>query len=205
MIKTALHIKSKDYTKVNQLGGKVTTGITGNPTVFVTPNPTMEEFSAANAKLTDLINAKDGSRQKNQAIIDQSIVVYNLLKALALYVDSVAQGDKAIILLSGFDCCNEPTSHSIPGKANIRRIIDGSTTHSLKVYVDALPYADRFRIEISRTPDDETSWETILDSVPSTNLEVGNLVLGDKLYVRVTGGNTHGWGIPSAYVLFVVR
>ncbi|HNW51798.1 MAG TPA: fibronectin type III domain-containing protein [Prolixibacteraceae bacterium] len=205
MIQSALHVKAKEFTKVNQLAGKVSTGITENPTIFVTPDPSMETLNSENTKLLNLIHAKDGSKQKNQAVLEQSQVVFDLLKDLSVYVDKVADGDKAIILLSGFDCNEDATPHNIPGKVIIRRITDGSIACSAKIYIETLPDADRYKVETSTTPNDASSWKTVLDPASSKNLEIEGLNKGQEIYIRVTGGNTHGWGTPSEYMSFIPR
>jgi hypothetical protein len=205
MNKSALHVKPKEFTKVNQLGGKVHTGISENLNTFVTPDPSMETLDSENTKLLNLIHAKDGSKQKNQAVLEQSQVVFNLLKDLSIYVDKIADGDKAIILLSGFDFSEEASLHGIPGKVIIRRITDGATACSAKIYIETLSEADRYKVETTTTPNDASSWKTVLDPASSKNLEIEGLTRAQEIYIRVTGGNTHGWGIPSEYASFIPR
>jgi hypothetical protein len=200
-----LHLKNKEPKKVFDLAGKVTTGLTENATTFVDPDPSIESISTENTKLGNLINSKDGSKQKNQAISEQAVVVYNLLKSATAYVSKVAAGDRSIILLSGFDCSDDPVTHGIPGKAVIKRVEDGSSVCSVKIYADKLDGADRYKVEITTTPNDASSWKTVLDPASLRNLEFGGQVRGQEIYIRLTGGNTHGWGIPSEYVIFIPR
>lgn len=200
-----LHLKSRDPQKIYNLGGKVYTSMFANQLIFRSPDPTIEGFGTEVTKLDAAIKAKDGSKIKTQLIIDQTDVVYGMLKSLLVSVNKVAAGDMAIILLSGFDCNNEPMQHDIPAKAVIKRIEDGSLACSAKIYMDALPNADRYKVETTTTPDDAESWETQIDFGGLKKLEIRDLVAAQKIYIRVSGGNTHGWGAPSEPMAFIPR
>ena len=200
-----LHLKSKDPQKIYYQGGKVSTGMKASKLIFTNPNPTIEEFDTELSKLDLAILAKDGSKIKAQAVIDQAEVVYNMLKLLVFYVNLVADGDMSIILQSGFDCNNEPVQHGVPDKALIKRLEDGSVPCSVKIFMGALAEADRYKVETTVTPDDADSWETALDFGGLNRLEIKDLVSAQKIYIRVSGGNTHGWGSPSEPVAFIPR
>jgi len=200
-----LHLKTKDPQKVYNLGGKVYTSMLAAKSTFPDPDPTMEELGAEVSKLDLAIKAKDGSKLKNQNILDQTDVVYGMLKSGVIYVNKKANGDMAIILLSGFDCNNEPVERGIPGKALIKRIEDGSVTGSAKIYLDAVPDADRYKVEITVSPDYAASWRTVIDFGGLNRLEVRDLVVAQKIYFRVSAGNTHGWGAPSEPMVFIPR
>jgi len=200
-----LHLKSRDPQKVYNLAGKVYTSMFANQRIFQDTDPTIEAFGAEVTKLDTAIKAKDGSKVKTQLVIDQTDVVYGMLKSMILSVNKIAAGDTAIILLSGFDCNNEPTQHDIPAKAVIKRIEDGSMACSAKIYMDALPDADRYKVETTTTPDDAASWETQIDFGGLKKLEIRDLVAAQKIYIRVSGGNTHGWGAPSEPMAFIPR
>jgi len=200
-----LHLKSRDPQKVYNLSGKVYTSIFANQSIFQGADPTIEAFGTEVTKLDAAIKAKDGSKVKTQLIIDQTDVVYGMLKSLILSVNRIAAGDTAIILLSGFDYNNEPTQHDIPAKAVIKRLEDGSVACSVKIYMDALPNADRYKVETTTKPDDAESWETQIDFGGLKKLEIRGLVAAQKIYIRVSGGNTHGWGAPSEPMAFIPR
>lgn len=200
-----LHLKSKDPQKTYNLAGKVNTNMAASSSVFPSPDPSMGEFNTEITKLDTAIKAKDGSKQKNQAIVDQTDIVYAMLKSLLFYVNKVANGDKTIILLSGFDCSDEPTKHDKPEKALIKRVEDGSTACSAKIYVEPLVDADRYKVEISSSLGEDAKWETILDFGTLNKLEIKNLIRGKEIYIRVSGGNIYGWGTPSEPVVFIPR
>lgn len=200
-----LHLKNKDPQKVYNLAGKVSTNMVANKLVFPNPDPTMEAFGVEITKLDACIKAKDGSKQKNQALADQAEVVHGMLKSEIIYVNKVAGGDKTIILLSGFDCNEDSTVKDIPGKVLIKRIEDGSVSCSAKIYIEALADADRYKVETATALTEVTDWKTVLDFGALNKLEIRNLIRGREIYIRVTGGNTHGWGMPSEPVVFIPR
>lgn len=200
-----LHLKNKDPQKVCNLGGKVNVTMEAHKSTFPTPDPTTEALGAEITKLDAAIKAKDGSKLKNLEVINQTEVVYAMLKTRLIYVNKIADGDVTIILLSGFDCSNEPVQHDIPDKAVIKRLEDGTVPCSVKIYMDALPEADRYKVETSTTPDDPESWVTQIDYGGLKKMEVRDLVAGQRISFRVSGGNTHGWGVSSEPVSFIPR
>lgn len=205
MNKAVLHVRPKEYNKVNLLAGKVHTGLTENAAQFPNPDPSMEVLLNENTLLSNLINTKDGSKQINQAILDQSQIVYNKLKLLADFVSRIANGNKSAILASGFDFNDDASSIGIPGKVVIRRVTDGSSVCSAKIFITALTEAKRYKVETSTTPNDSESWKIALDPASSRNIEIDSLPRGAEVFIRVVGGNSHGWGIPSDYVSFIPR
>jgi len=200
-----LHLKNKDALDVSQLSGRVSTNMTANKTLFPNPDPTLEILDGETLKLNTAIKSKDGSKVNNQLIDDQTKVVHGMLKSQAMYVNKVAQGDKAIILHSGFDCNSERTSREIPAKALIKRVEDGNVACSAKIFVEALDEADRYKVELATTPAEPGSWKTVLDFGALNKMEIRNLTRGQEIFIRVTGGNTHGWGIASESVPFIPR
>jgi len=203
---SALHIKNyKEGEKVLLLAGRVQTNLTTNVAVYKTPDPTLAALKVEMDKLDASLKARNGDPQKTEACNNQSAVVYRMLKSLSAYVDKTASDDKATILLSGFDCNNEPEEHDIPAKAVIKRIEDGKTPCSAKLFMSAVLHADRYKVEISYTPSDANSWKTMLDPVSINKMELKNLTRAKDVSIRVTAGNTHGWGTPSEPVVFLPR
>jgi len=193
-----LHIgSSKDSTAVLLLGGRIVAAMTANKTTFPDPDPTMSEFSTQVTQLETYLNSNDGSDKIKEALATQTKLVYSSLKSLVAYANKVAKGDKAIIILSGFDSDEEATVHDIPDKVILKHIENGSTLYSLKIYVQPQSNADRYMVEITTTPGDPNSWKMVLNSVASNKLEVPGLARGVEVFVRVTAGNTHGWGPHS--------
>ena len=200
-----MHLKNKDSVDVYQLSSKVSSNLLINKSLFPDADPPLEVFNGEIVNLNVAITAKDGSKQKKQAADDQTVVVFDMLKSQCIYVNKIAKGDRNIILLSGFDCNNEPTYRTIPDKALIKRIEDGSTSCSAKIFVVALTDADRYKVEISYTPADPASWKTVLDYGVLNKMEIRGLNKAQEVFIRVTGGNSKGWGIVSEMVSFIPR
>ena len=200
-----LHIKNRAPQSVAALGGRVDTSMTAHQEEFPDSDPPMEEFGKEVEQLDTLIKEKDGSKIKNQAILDQTNVVYAMLKLRLNYVNKVAKGDKAIILLSGFECNNDPVSRDVPEKALIRRIEDGSVLSSAKIYMDPLPNADRYKVETAASLTEPINWRSVLDYGSLNKLGIGGLARRQEIHIRVTGGNRHGWGLSSEPMVFFPR
>jgi len=198
-----LHVKTPTPEKVAKLAGKVLSGLTSSATTYKEPDPPLKNLETELNSLNTLMDSKDDSKQKNQAIIDQAAVVYALLKEYIIYVNKIAKGDKAIILLSGFDCNDERESRQIPEKCVIKRLEDGSSVCSVKIYVETLEDADRYKVEIAT--DINGPWVTVLDYGSVKKLEIKDQVRGQIIFIRVSGGNTLGWGIPSEPAVFIPR
>jgi len=131
------------------------------------------------------------------------VVLCALLKEYIVYVNNIAKGDKGIILLSGFDCNDEPAIREIPARALIKRIEDGSTPCSFKIHAEWLKGADRYKVEIAT--DIAGPWTTVMDYASLRKLEVRDQTRGLLIYIRLSGGNTLGWGPPSEPVAFMPR
>ncbi|MBB3187517.1 hypothetical protein [Microbacter margulisiae] len=200
-----LHLRNKNPQAVAELGGRVAAHLEAHKDIFPAPDPAPALLEAEAEKLSASIAAKNGSRLINLNVKNQAVVVRALLKAEIFYVNKVAQGDRKTILLSGFDCNNDPVLRSIPGKAVIRRVKDGNTACSVKIFVEPLADADHYKVEITTTPDDPDSWRAVFDYVSLKKLELRDLPRAKEICIRVSGGNIYGWGTPSEMVSFLPR
>jgi len=198
-----LHCKVRDTEKLYHLAQRVHISLSSNPDLFVNPNPDLDKLQAEFSKMGNCLNAKDGSKQKNQAITDQSVVLCTLLKDYIVYVNKIAQGDRGIILLSGFDYNDEPAIREIPARALIKRIEDGSTPCSFKVYAERVDGADRYKVETATSIDGP--WTSVMDYASLRKLEVTDQTRGLLIYIRIRGGNSLGWGPPSEPASFMPR
>ena len=203
----ALHIRSaREVHKVAALGNQVLLGLTEHATTFPTPSPSVSDLDVENYLLTILIGeAKGGDRQKIQARNEQSAIVLKKLKILTNYVNGIADGDKAIILLSGFDAADEPTPQPAPPRIVIRRIVDGSNAHSAKIHIESIGTRATYFVETTATPTDEHSWQEVLRETNSRKLIIENLDRGTELYFRVSALNSTGQGPWSDDFVFLVR
>ncbi|MBP1640854.1 MAG: hypothetical protein H6Q17_2437 [Bacteroidetes bacterium] len=203
-VTAALHLKLTSTRDVRALAERVYACISANLSLFPESESVLPGFQVALDKLNALICAKDGSKIIYQAIADQTEVVHRILKMLSAIVNRAAQGDRATILLSGFDCSKEPKPRPKPEKCVIRRVDDGKKSGSIKIYLLPLAYADFYKVEIAF--DSTGEWNVADDYGSFKRLEIEGLERGREIFVRVSGGNTRGgWGEPSDPAAFIPR
>lgn len=205
--KGVLHIKSpKDYKNINLLSNRVINGLSKHTDLFANPLPSVEELTIANASLKAATTAAhSGNHVDIIARNDYAEKLHAQLQQEVIYVNNIAQGNKEIILSSGFDIRKEATKHPIPGQVVIRKIKFGSTEHSAKISIESLSDAKYYKIEKSKTPTDETSWQAAADNLTFYKLEVTGLTRAEEIWFRVAGGNSHGWGEWSEPVSFISK
>lgn len=205
LITAVLHLVTRDAKSVYELSSRVFHALYANITLFPTPEPTKEVFQQHMEGLNTLIETNDGSALMREKISMQTSVMLADLKTAQAYVNKIAQGEKIIILSSGFDCNNErvPTTQP-PGKAVIRRITDGSSACSMKIYAETLEGADRYKVEACDSLINPV-WIMLTDYVSFNKMEVKNLTRGKEIFVRISGGNLCGWGDPSDPISFIPR
>jgi hypothetical protein len=128
------------------------------------------------------------------------------------YVNFVAQGDRAIILLSGFDASNDPLPLPIPDAPAIRRIDDGLIPLSAKILLvnQSGPVIVKKRnlwyiVQMSTTPLEQDSFKTVLFTSNSRKLIITGLIRLQEVFFRVAVLNAHGQGNWSPCVPFVAR
>jgi hypothetical protein len=96
-----------------QYGRRLIKGIVDNPTVFVTPNPSVEtltaEVDAMEAAYNNAKAARLAAKTLTQILEDQVDSFDSDVSQLASYVDNIANGDSVTIERSGFSVRATPT------------------------------------------------------------------------------------------------
>jgi len=206
LFEAVLKITAKEFSRVYVLAGHVIAQLSANISLFATPVPSVATLTTENNKLDLTIKAKDGSHQKNRACEEQAQVVFNLLKTEIAYVNKIAHGDKATILLSGFDASSEPSPRDVPAQVVIKKIVDEKAPLSAKVFIEVADRDILYKVETTLTPEDANSWKLVLETGNSKKLIVDKgLVHGTEVYFRVAAINTHGQGLWSDVHSFLVR
>ncbi len=200
-----LHLNgSKNAAAVHALAVKVFQEMTNNSVTFPGPPFPLVDLQAAIAQLEVLMGeAATGNHQKVEDRNQQSAKVYNMLRSLAGYVNSIAQGDRNIVLLSGFDASDDPSPVPIPDKIIIRRVDRGETPHSAKIHIENPNNEEIFIVQVCDAPLDEASFRTVLQSTSSRRLILENLVKGKEIFIRVAGQNARGqgeWSDPASFI-----
>jgi hypothetical protein len=201
-----LKMSPKEFQKVFNRCKDVSKGLKDSIATYPTPVPSTAVLDTENGKLGTLITEADsGSHQKIADRDEQSAKVYGLLRTETSYVDFVADGDKAKILLSGFQASTEPTPQPVPAKVVMKRVESGKTEHSAKIFIIALRDKIRYNVQVSTTNQEESSFETVLTDKNSFKLVLENLTEGAKIYIRIQGSNPAGQGDWSDPMEFIVR
>lgn len=200
-----LHLRVKEPVKVHYLSEHVLIKMTGSIDLFPDATDALVRMQVECKKLGELICTGEDTKLKREAMRAQTDIVWNLLRELLFYVNKAARGDKVIIFSSGFECRKETALLTdVPAKPVIRRVSDGRSACSVKVYMAAVPYADRYKLEIA-TDASNPVWVTCIDFANLNELEAKNQERGRELLVRVIAGNSRGWSDPSDPVSFIPR
>ncbi len=192
---------------VRDKGYKVGKGIGNNEITFgVSTNPLIKDFLIKVDNLKDAIADEDGSEQKLAVSEKNAVIVFDDLKLLLGFVNtSPAKGVKDLLLLSNFEVNKAPVTHEIPGQLVIKRIDDGAVANTAKVLIETIPatdFVDRYKVETSI---DKVNWTMTCETGNSNKLMITGTARGKEIFVRATGGNTHGFGKPSEPLPFLPR
>ncbi len=191
----------KAVVKLNKLALKVKNSMTTNASTFPGTAALVTTLSNDQALFaTYIANAKGNTTVKNQRDEQAAIVLADLQNLLSP-VNNVAKGNTAIIALSGFPNSADPTPQSIPAKIVIKRIVDGPTTLSAKIYIESLKqprltYTVRTTTVAGAGPNDP-SWRVVLTTTSMKKLIIPNLTHLQEIYVDICAGNAHGTGLFS--------
>ncbi len=205
--KVALHISSfRDFNGVLALANRVIQGMTDNAALFPNPDPLISKLEDSAERLSNRIAAaKNRDKQKIQDRNEESAFLLNELGVEGDYVDKIADGDRANILLSGFDASDDPSPRPAPVKVIIRRVEAGAEPHSAKVLIDAQPAGTVYTLQICPAPLNETDFKEIGQFTSSKKLVARDLERAKEYFFRVKGFNTRGEGEWSDPVVFLAQ
>jgi hypothetical protein len=193
--------------KVHTLVSRVIDGYTDNPTVFVTPIPDLHLLESERDLLGLHIAEAKGNHQKKIERDEKSVDVYNLLINKGIpYVNSIANGDQAIINLSGFRANKAPTPKGIPAKVVIKKVTDGDTNESAKIIIANMGSGLTYKVQTSVVVKGAApSYIPAMESTSSRKLVLENLEKGKEILIRIAASNTKGMGDWSEPYSFIPR
>ena len=179
----------QDYAKfsdssLNFKAKTVVLSLTGNLN-FPVMTPTIANFTIIQTNFSDALEkATSGDRQlialKNQAKDE----LLNAMRQLAMDVDAQANGDKALLISSGFDLGSSGDSTSVLGLPSDFKISDGINAGELKFSckraVNAVSYILEYTDEL---PTEETQWK--IQPSSTRELTVRGLHSGIRIYGRM--------------------
>ena len=175
---------------------KIQTNMTGNLN-FPTPAPALLAVKAATDAVETAYNESRGKdKNKIQILKLRRAEMLVLIVQLAAYVQSASNGDKEIILSSGFDVIERGLPQPPVGQVMNVRLSDGNVSGKLKVAFDKTAGAKVYVIEICPDPLVEANWDAKGAST-KTRFELINLTPGTKYWVRVAAIGKDGIGLWS--------
>ncbi len=133
--------------------------------------------------------------------------VYNLLIDKAIpYVNSIANGDQALINLSGFRANKAPSPKGIPAKVVIKKITDGGTPESAKIIIANMGSGLMYKVQTSPVVQGAApSYAPAIETTSSKKLVLPNLEKGKEILIRIAASNSKGTGDWSEPYSFIPR
>jgi len=191
------------------LAGRTLNFMTGN-TYFAEPNPSLEVYGNA---VTDYIakhevSSNGGSSVENTARDNARILVLKLMKQMAFYVNTVADGDPHILASSGFEIVDDPQSKRFPGQVKDTWMKDGRKSGEVKFGFSVVRSATAgYDYALADTVDAEGTpvWGEMQWTSRTRMNYIDNLIPGQRYYLHVRARNNHGIGDWSEPVSFIVR
>ncbi|SEN65632.1 hypothetical protein SAMN05216436_11988 [bacterium A37T11] len=201
-LKVMTYYGDKNDYELSTLAGTVLTSMTVAADVFTAPRPTLEEYGS----LVDDFVAKHelvsrgGSTLENQQKKVAKAALLEAMGILAQYVNSVAKGNGAILVSSGFELAANPRTLLAPDLVSGVRLQNGRQLGQLRLDFDALKAAYEYEYALAHTLDEvgQPVWDATYNTSTSRGNVIGNVVSGDIYYVRVRARNYRGWSDWSA-------
>jgi hypothetical protein len=179
-----------------QYGRRLIAGITDNPTLFPTPNPSIAALTTEVDTLETAFNDAQAARLRakslTQILEDRVDSFSGAVSQLASYVDNVANGDGVIIERSGFSLRATPTPIGpLPAPTDLQAEPGEHTGHA------ALRWGSVYGAKsylIERAEDaPEPKWSFIASST-KREAEVNSMVSGKRYWHRVAALGAAGQG-----------
>ena len=209
IIKAVINCTTKAHVALNKKAMKVIKSMTDNAATFPGTDADVAKLAADQKLYAGYIAGAKGNSQIKAQRDSMAPVIMEDLQELLPPVNKVAAGDPAIIAQSGFDSSADPTPSSIPKQVIIKRIENGETSQTGKIYIDSMgQYNLTFHIRIStvaNAPVNDPSWTTVVQTTNSRELIIPNLTRGKEVFVQVNAMNTAGTGLWSESFSFILQ
>lgn len=186
-----------------ELSATVLRAMAGN-TNFPNPDPDLDEVQAAHDLYSERLHvAKRGSQLESSLKNDARKHLSALLKRLAFYVSTVADGSLSIVLSSGFQPNRPPTPTGIPGKPERVRLVSWLQSGQANLMFDSVKDAIFYEYQYTSESDEQGNpvWADTLFNTPRGNMNIlAPLTPGVKYFARVRARNkvgTSDWTTPE--------
>src|SRR5690606_39997356 len=166
MAKPTLSTKISTEAKLLQYAESVLAKTTENASIFTEPVPSLDELEAAIAQFKASMT-EASFRDMRQVVLknQHAATLKEMLYNLSLYVETVAQGDPAIVLAAGFIPSKntaEPVGLS-PKPHDVRAQVKDVGTQSVHVRVNSWKFARYYQFEYRKVGSDE-EWTRALST-----------------------------------------
>ncbi|HEX7412478.1 MAG TPA: hypothetical protein VF411_00430, partial [Bacteroidia bacterium] len=173
---------------------------TTNASLFPLVEPAISVLQAEVTIFANAIAAAKGGGLEATAVRNkEAIKVHGLLKAGLPYINLIAAGDKATILLSGYDASKEAEPATIPAEPVIKEIKEGPIHGSIQAFLAKTTSAlltKRVRrtliVEMKPTSAADSAYKTVLITGSKFKLIVPNLTKGVEQDFRISAMNAKG-------------
>ena len=192
-------------------GQNVHDQILANALIFITPDVALATLLAKNDTLADTAEGAEGGDHAKVAAMHNAEKYWDTtFDTEANYVDRIANGDEATILLSGFQATkSETTPATIPDVPEVKEPKVNPVHGSIHVEVEYQQSVKNYLYFVSNT-----NTQVNLDGNKFTvaqnpdviafvtdnhrKVDINDLPSGEELYLSVAAQNTAGTGAPSS-------
>lgn len=186
MAKPTLSTKTRTAAKLLQYAENILAKATENATLFPTPAPDLADIEASIlAYRTGLTEAAFKDMRMVELKNQQAAALKALLYDFSLYVETVAQGDPAVIMAAGFTPSkkNAASNKGAPKPTDFRVELQQPGQHAVSLRVKAWKPARLYRFEY-RKADSLNDWSQVLSS--KSTVTIKNLEYLQEYEFRVT-------------------
>ena len=212
-----LHCDGQNTSEVSTLAHNlVDNGAYAHADVFPDIKPEKDKFVDQLGKLDTLEEQTKDSHSAVPLRNDQRTLVYDDIKGIFYYVKPICGNNAELMGFSGFPHNLLPEKSPIPDEPIILRVVRGIEPNTYKAFIlrkrskpgtKKVAYKRKIRItytiELSLTPDIESSWAVVQEGMPSTKLVFGKYTPMVKNYIRIYGRTPTGRGQASAVFSFI--
>jgi hypothetical protein len=201
---TVMLVKANQIGLLIRKGSRAVVNLTANIAKFPDVTNSGAVLQPEVELLEQLAGKADGGSELDTANMHiQAEKVYNMMLENCPDIDKVAKGDKATILLSGYDASAEPQSKTTPGIPSIKEIVDGPTPGSAKVKLDSFEVGAMHIVEFRLVG--ELPWRQGVQTTNSHALIIDALEKAKEIEVRVADQNSKGKGKYTPPMAFLPR
>lgn len=177
---------------------------------FPEPNPPLSEIQPAIEEYTEklAIARRRGSPQDTAEKNESRLIVEKHLRELAFYVNTIARGNLAVMLSSGFEISRYRRSVLPPEKIKNIRMTDGANSGQIRLSFDAQPRVRlyEYRYTADKDLNGKEVWNNkVIRTSTSRNNLIDSLMPGRYYYVSVRAINSRGIGDWSEIATWMAR